>query len=163
MLSLTVIDTLITNEATIDRVHCPLSYARAMIEIRADVEFACCKVFGHIQEECPKNLGLGEAKYVKKPSQAPRGVPYGLKKYVEPTKEVSNSNPLYVLNSVENDMVLGTNGGISNLTSKEANHSGSSFWNMETSSPSTTPIVDKTGKFEKLIIDEKATLVDDEG
>ncbi|GJZ13692.1 retrovirus-related pol polyprotein from transposon TNT 1-94 [Tanacetum coccineum] len=76
------------------------SYAKAMIELQADVELkdtivvampkltgegfytctifveyewkpprcACCKVFGHIQEECPKNSGLGVAKNLKKPS-----------------------------------------------------------------------------------------------
>ncbi|GJV68874.1 retrotransposon protein, putative, ty1-copia subclass [Tanacetum coccineum] len=197
------------------------SYARTMIELRADVELkdtivvampkltregfytcivrveyewkpprcACCKVFGHIQEECPKNPGLGVAKNLRKPSQAPRGVPVGLKvgfkpvkqayrpvstkpttntsgnkkNDVEPTKKVSNSNPFDMLNSVENDVNLGTNGGTSNLVSKEPNSSGSSFWNVESSSTSTTPIVDKIGKFEKLIIDGKVTLVDDEG
>ncbi|GJT88102.1 retrotransposon protein, putative, ty1-copia subclass [Tanacetum coccineum] len=142
-----------------------LSYGRAMIEVRADVELkdnivaampkitregyytcnirveyewkpprcACCKVFGHIQEECPMNLGLGMAKNLKKPSQTPRGVLVGpkvgfklakeyrpvakkptantsgiKKKGVEPTKEVSNSNPFDVLNSVVNDEELGT-------------------------------------------------------
>ncbi|GJR79575.1 hypothetical protein Tco_0150360 [Tanacetum coccineum] len=35
--------------------------------------------------------------------------------------------------------------------------------NVETSSTSTTPIVEKIGKFEKLIIDGKITLVDDDG
>nr|GEU63538.1 hypothetical protein [Tanacetum cinerariifolium] len=38
---------------------------------------ACCKVFGHIQEKCPKYLGLGVAKNLKKPSQALRGVSVG--------------------------------------------------------------------------------------
>nr|GEZ02034.1 hypothetical protein [Tanacetum cinerariifolium] len=33
---------------------------------------ACCKVFGHIQEECPKNPCLGVAKNLKKPSQIPK-------------------------------------------------------------------------------------------
>ncbi|GJY85266.1 retrotransposon protein, putative, ty1-copia subclass [Tanacetum coccineum] len=45
----------------------------------------------------------------------------------------------------------------------EANSNGSSFWNVKTSSTSTTPIVDKIGKIEKLIIDGKVTLVDDDG
>ncbi|GKB08872.1 hypothetical protein Tco_0837184 [Tanacetum coccineum] len=113
---------------------------------------ACCKVFGHIQEECPKNPGLGVAKNLKKPSQAPRGVLVGLKvglkpakeyrpvyknhtantsgnkkKGVKPTKEVSNSNLFNLFNSVENDWKLGTNGGTSNLASNVANSSGSSF------------------------------------
>ncbi|GKF80262.1 hypothetical protein Tco_0238864, partial [Tanacetum coccineum] len=76
---------------------------------------ACCKVFGHIHEECPKNHGLGVVNNLKKPSQAPRAVPVGLKvgfksakkyrpiskkpttstsgnkkKGVEPTKELEN-------------------------------------------------------------------------
>ncbi|GJY34400.1 ribonuclease H-like domain-containing protein, partial [Tanacetum coccineum] len=83
-------------------------------------------------------------------------------KDVKPTKKVSNSNPFDVLNSVENDVDLGNNGGTSNLASKEANHSGSSIWNLETSSPNTTPSVDNNEKFKKLIIDGQATLVDDE-
>ncbi|GJY10053.1 hypothetical protein Tco_0378238 [Tanacetum coccineum] len=197
------------------------SYVRAMIELRADMEFkdtivvamlklvgegfytctirvkyewkplrcACCKVFGYIQDECPKNLGLDVAKKSKIPSQAPRGVPVGpkvgfkpvkqlyravskknnvntssnKKKDVESTKEFSNPNPFDVFNSVKNDVDLGTNGGTSNLASKEANSSGSSFWNVGSSIIITTPIVEKINKSEKLIIDKKITLVDDEG
>ncbi|GKC53948.1 retrotransposon protein, putative, ty1-copia subclass [Tanacetum coccineum] len=177
------------------------SYARAMIEIRDDVELkdtivvamlkltregfytctirveyewkpprcTCCKLFGHIQEECPKNPGLGVAKNLKKPSLAPRGVlvsskvgfkptkeyrhiakkptanTIGIKKKgVEPTKEVTNSNPFNVLNSVVNNEVLGTNGGLQ-------------IWLV------TGPIVDKIRKLEKIIIEEKVTLVDDDG
>ncbi|GJS91615.1 retrotransposon protein, putative, ty1-copia subclass [Tanacetum coccineum] len=195
-------------------------YARAMIELRVDVELkdtivvamskiaeegfytctirveykwkpsrcACCKVFGHIQEECPKNIGSGEAKNLKKPSQTPRGVPVGpkvgfkptkeyrpiskkptantsgnKKKCVEPTKEVRNSNPFDVFNSIVNDVELGSNGRTSNLASNGANFSGSLFWIVETSSTSTTPIVDNIGKLEKLIIDGKVTLVDNDG
>ncbi|GJU64129.1 retrotransposon protein, putative, ty1-copia subclass [Tanacetum coccineum] len=92
---------------------------------------SCCKVFGHTQEECPKNIGSGVAKNVKKPSQTSRGVPVGPKvgfkphkeyrpvpkkptatsrgnnkKCVEPTNDVSNSNPFEVLNSVDNDVEL---------------------------------------------------------
>ncbi|GJZ94541.1 hypothetical protein Tco_0666744 [Tanacetum coccineum] len=37
------------------------------------------------------------------------------KKCVEPTIEVSNSNPLDVLNSVDNDVEFGSNGGTTNL------------------------------------------------
>ncbi|GKD86156.1 hypothetical protein Tco_1357310, partial [Tanacetum coccineum] len=96
------------------------SYARAMIELQADVELkdtivvampklagegfytctirveyewkpprcACCKVFGHIQEECHKNIGSGKAKKLTKPSQVPRGVPVGLKVGFKPSKQV---------------------------------------------------------------------------
>ncbi|GJZ60766.1 putative reverse transcriptase domain-containing protein [Tanacetum coccineum] len=171
------------------------SYARAMIELRADVELkynivvampkitkerfymcnihveyewkpprcACCKVFGHFQEECPKNIGAGETKNLKKPSQTPRGVPVGQKvgfkpakqvyqpvskkptannsgnkkKILKPTKEVSKSNPFDVLTLVEKD-------------------------NVNSSSPSTTPIIEKIGKIKKLIIDGKVTFMYDE-
>ncbi|GJV13093.1 hypothetical protein Tco_1354634, partial [Tanacetum coccineum] len=85
------------------------------------------------------------------------------KKDAKSRKEVSNPNPFDVLNSVENGVNLGTNGGTSNLDSKEANSSGSSFWNVESSSISTTHIVDKIDKIGKLIIDGKITLMDDEG
>ncbi|GKG42430.1 hypothetical protein Tco_0476728, partial [Tanacetum coccineum] len=84
------------------------------------------------------------------------------KKVVESRKVVSNPDPFNVLNSVENYVDLGTNGGTSNLASKGANSSGSSLWNVGSSSTSTTPIVEKIDKLEKLIIDEKITLVDDE-
>ncbi|GKA29347.1 putative reverse transcriptase domain-containing protein [Tanacetum coccineum] len=160
------------------------SYARVMVELRADVElkdnivvamtkitrkghYTCnvrvkyewkpprcssCKVFGHIHKECTKNTGVGEKKNVKKPSQTSRGVPVGRKmgfkpqkeyqtvpkkpnassngnkkKGVEPTIEVSNSNPFVVLNSVDNDGEFGTNEGTTNLVNNEATSSGSSL------------------------------------
>ncbi|GJY30984.1 retrovirus-related pol polyprotein from transposon TNT 1-94 [Tanacetum coccineum] len=77
---------------------------------------------------------------------------------MEPIKEVRNGNPFDVLNSVKNDMDLGTN---ANLASKKANPSGSLFWNVKASSTSTTHIVDKIDKYEKHIIDGKVYLVDD--
>nr|GEZ14411.1 hypothetical protein [Tanacetum cinerariifolium] len=112
--------------------------------------------------ECPKNPGLGagagEIKK-KKSSQAPKGVLKG----VYSTNVVSDSNPFKVLNSVDNDVEIGTNGGASNLDKNEANSSESSFWNVKNSSTSTTPIMDKIGKFENLIIDGQAILVDEVG
>ncbi|GJT61265.1 retrotransposon protein, putative, ty1-copia subclass [Tanacetum coccineum] len=146
------------------------SYARAMIELRAEVELkdnimapmpkitgegyytcnirveyewkpprcACCEVFGHVLEECPKNIGASATKNLKKTSQALKGIPIGPKmgykpKHVfqpfskkstansggkkknnsESTKVVSKSNPFEVLTSVDNDVDLGTNRGIS--------------------------------------------------
>nr|GEW72549.1 hypothetical protein [Tanacetum cinerariifolium]GEW72551.1 hypothetical protein [Tanacetum cinerariifolium] len=112
------------------------SYARAMIELRADVELrdnsvaampkitregyhicnirveyewklprcACCKVFGHTHKECPKNIGTGEMKNLKKTSQTSKGF-----------------------------------------------------------CPSTTPVIEKIDKLGKLIIEGKVTLVDDDG
>nr|GEY14587.1 hypothetical protein [Tanacetum cinerariifolium] len=140
-------------------------------------------------DECPKNIGSDVVKNLKKPSQVPRGVLIiykvrfkpvkqvyrplsknknvntsgNKKKDVESVKEFSNPNPFDMLNSVENDVDLGTNGGTSNLASKEANSSRSSFWNVRSSTISTNPIAEKVDKLEKIIIDEKITLVDDEG
>ncbi|GKB39494.1 putative reverse transcriptase domain-containing protein [Tanacetum coccineum] len=48
---------------------------------------ACCKIFDHIHEECPKNPGLGVEKNLKKPIQAPRGFSAGPKVGFKPTKE----------------------------------------------------------------------------
>nr|GFA20374.1 hypothetical protein [Tanacetum cinerariifolium] len=84
-------------------------------------------------------LGTGEKNIVKKPSLTSRGVSVGPKmgfkhqkeyrhvpkkptasssvnnkKGVKPTIEVSNSNPFDVLNSVDNDVEFGTNGGLLN-------------------------------------------------
>ncbi|GKA04460.1 hypothetical protein Tco_0683580 [Tanacetum coccineum] len=147
-----------------------------------------CKVFGHIHEECLKNTGAGEKKTVKKPSQTSRGVPVGpkmgfkphkeyrpvpkkstasssgnKKKGVEPTIEVSNSNPFDVLNSVDNDVEFGTNGGTTNLVNNGATSSGSSFMNVDNSSSGTTPIIDKIRKFEDLLASGQAILVDKDG
>ncbi|GJV41915.1 beta-caryophyllene synthase [Tanacetum coccineum] len=130
------------------------SYVKAIIKLQADVELKDA-----IVDECLKNIGSDLKKNLKNPSQAPRGVPVG-PKY---RKEVSDLNPFDMLNSVENDIDLGTNGGTSNLASKGANSSESSFWNVGSSSISTTPIVEKIDKLEKLIIDGKTTLVDDKG
>nr|GFA21077.1 hypothetical protein [Tanacetum cinerariifolium] len=99
---------------------------------------------------------LGEKKTVKKPSQTSRGVPVGpkmafkpqneyrtvtkktnssssgnRKKVVEPTIEVSNSNPFDVLNSVDNDVEFGTNGGTTNSINNEATSIGSSSMNID--------------------------------
>ncbi|GJR25059.1 reverse transcriptase domain-containing protein, partial [Tanacetum coccineum] len=155
------------------------SYAREMIKVWAGVGLKETIVVA-----MPKLVGMGSirvlfvlsmsgnlpgadvVKNLKKPRQAPTGVPVGpkvgfkpvkqvyrpvskknnanisgnKKKDAESRKEVNNTNPFDVLNSVENDVDLGTNGGTSNLASKEANSSESSFWNVGSSSTTTTPI-----------------------
>ncbi|GJR74898.1 uncharacterized mitochondrial protein-like protein [Tanacetum coccineum] len=85
------------------------------------------------------------------------------KKGVVPTNEVSNSNPFEVLNSVDNDVELGTNGGTTNLVNNGANSSGSFFMNVDNSSTITTHIIDKIEKFEDLLISGQAILVDETG
>ncbi|GKB95573.1 hypothetical protein Tco_0981710 [Tanacetum coccineum] len=76
---------------------------------------------------------------------------------------VSNSNPFDVLNSVDNDVELGANGGTTNLFNNGANSSGSFFMNVKNSSTSTTPVIDKIEKFEDLLISGQAILVDETG
>ncbi|GJY51276.1 hypothetical protein Tco_0442123 [Tanacetum coccineum] len=113
-----------------------------------------------------KNTCVGEKKTVKKPSKTFRGVPVGpkigfkpqkeyrhaskkstasssgnKKKGVEPTIEVSNSNPFDVLNSVDNDVEFGTNRGTTNLY---------------------TPIGEKIDKIERQIGEGKLRLLDND-
>ncbi|GKG15620.1 hypothetical protein Tco_0357943 [Tanacetum coccineum] len=84
----------------------------------------------------------------KKPTASPSG---NMKKDVEPIIEVSNSNSFDVFNSVDNDVVFGTNGGTTNLVNNWATSSGSSFMNVDNSSSGTTPIIEKIRKFEDLL------------
>ncbi|GJZ67277.1 retrotransposon protein, putative, ty1-copia subclass [Tanacetum coccineum] len=162
-----------------------LSYARVMIELRADVELKDNIVVAmpKIKEE-----GAGEKQTLKKPSQTSRGIPVGSKmgfkprqeyrhvpkkttasssgnkkKGEKPTIEVSNSNPFEVLNSVDNYEELGTNEETINLVNNDATSSGSSFMNIDNNSIGTTPIIDKIEKFENLVIDGQAILVDKAG
>ncbi|GKC94612.1 hypothetical protein Tco_1160054 [Tanacetum coccineum] len=114
------------------------------------------KVFGHIHEECPKNTGAGEKKIMKKPSQTSRGV--------EPTIEVSNSNPFDVLNLVDNDVEFGTNGVTTNLVNNEATSSGSSSMNIDNDREfaNNTPIGVKIDKIERQICEGKLRLLDND-
>ncbi|GKC36065.1 hypothetical protein Tco_1048449, partial [Tanacetum coccineum] len=73
---------------------------------------------------------------------------------------VSNSNPFKVLNSVDNDVELGTN---ANLVNNTATSIGSSFMNVDNSSTGTTPILEKIKKFEELLTSWQAIFVDDVG
>nr|GEX45293.1 disease resistance response protein 206-like [Tanacetum cinerariifolium] len=125
------------------------SYDRTMIELRADMELK-------------DNIVVAMPKITREGFYTCNIRAKNKKKNMEPTKVVRNSNPFDVLTSIENGVELGTNGGTSNLAIQEANSSGSSFWNVDFSSPSTTPIIEKIDKIENLIIDEKVTLVDDE-
>ncbi|GJX35859.1 ATPase, F1/V1/A1 complex, alpha/beta subunit [Tanacetum coccineum] len=149
-----------------------------------------CKLFRHIHEECSKNTCAGEKKTVKKPSQTSRGVSIGpklgvkpqkeyrhipkkpnassssnKKKGVEPTIEVSNSNPFDVLNSVDNDVEFDTNRGTTNLVNNGVTSSGSSFMNIDNDGEfaSNTRIGEKIDKIERQICEGKLTLLDNDG
>ncbi|GJV25779.1 putative reverse transcriptase domain-containing protein [Tanacetum coccineum] len=52
-------------------------------------------------------------------------------------------------------------GGTTNLVNNEATSSGSSFMNVDNNSTCTTPIIDKIGKFEELIISGQDIFVDE--
>nr|GEY44158.1 hypothetical protein [Tanacetum cinerariifolium] len=84
---------------------------------------------------------------------------------VEPTIEVSNSNPFYVLNSVDKDGKFGTNGGTTNLVNNEATSSGSSFMNIDNDRKFTcnTLISEKIYKIERQIGEGKLRLLDNDG
>nr|GFA41357.1 hypothetical protein [Tanacetum cinerariifolium] len=94
------------------------SYSRALIEIQADVKLkdtivvAMPKLIGEGFYTCTVQDSNQQKKYrpvAKKPTANASG---NKKKCEEPIKEVSNSNPFGVLNSVVNDEEFGTNGGL---------------------------------------------------
>ncbi|GJS30366.1 hypothetical protein Tco_0490986 [Tanacetum coccineum] len=72
---------------------------------------------------------------------------------LESTKDVSKSNPLEVLTSIDDDVDLGTNGGISNSADKGTINVSSS----------NTPIGEKINKIERQICEGKLRFVDDDG
>ncbi|GJZ34896.1 hypothetical protein Tco_0580713 [Tanacetum coccineum] len=59
------------------------SYARALIEVQADVELK-----DNITDECLMNIDSDVVKNLKKPSQAPKGVSVGPKVRFKPVKQV---------------------------------------------------------------------------
>nr|GEZ13379.1 hypothetical protein [Tanacetum cinerariifolium] len=101
--------------------------------------------------------------------QAPKGILVGPKMAFKPNQEYrpvpkKNTVNSSVLNSVDNDVEMCTNGrGTLNLDKNGDISSGFSFWNVKNSSTSTTPIKDKIRKFDNLIIDGKAILMDKAG
>nr|GEW04727.1 hypothetical protein [Tanacetum cinerariifolium] len=146
--------------------------------IRVDYELKpfmcmCCKVFGYVNEECTKNINVGTTKTLKKTSQTPKGFlvrqkigfkpkqvfqpvskksttnTHGKMNNPESTKEVSKSNPFEVLTSVDNDVDLGTYGGIANSADKGTNNVSSS----------NTPIGEKIDKIERQICEGKLRIL----
>ncbi|GJR40034.1 ATPase, F1/V1/A1 complex, alpha/beta subunit, partial [Tanacetum coccineum] len=87
------------------------------------------------------------------------------KKGVEPTIEVSNSNPFDVLNSVNDNGEFGTNGGDNNLVNNEATSNESSFMNIDNyeECASNTPIGAKIDKIKRQISEGKLRLLDNDG
>ncbi|GKC13796.1 retrotransposon protein, putative, unclassified [Tanacetum coccineum] len=129
------------------------SYARAMIELQADVELkdTIMVAMPKLTEERFYTCTV-RVEYEWKPS---RGVLVGQKVGFKPVKQVYQS--------VSRKPTANTSGPKKKnmKPTKEANSSGSSFWNVN--SPSTNPIIEKIDKIKKIIIDGKVILVDDEG
>ncbi|GJR62893.1 zinc finger, CCHC-type containing protein [Tanacetum coccineum] len=153
------------------------SYARVMIELRADVELkdnivvAMPKIIGegfyicNVRVEC-----VGEKNTAKKPSQTSRAIPIGpkmgfkpQKEYIPISKKPTASSSGNKKKGMASTIELGTNGGTTNLVNNEATSSGSSFTNIDNSSTRTTPTIEKIGKFEELFSRWKATIVDEAG
>nr|GEU70300.1 uncharacterized mitochondrial protein AtMg00810-like [Tanacetum cinerariifolium] len=129
-------------------------------------------------EECPNNINTCAIKNLKKTSQTPKGIPVGHKMGFKPkqvfqpvskntttdtcgkktnnsesTKEVSKLNPFEVLTSVDNDVDLSTNKGISNSANEGTINVSSS----------NTHIAEKIDKIERKIREGKLRFVDDDG
>ncbi|GKD34220.1 ARID DNA-binding domain-containing protein [Tanacetum coccineum] len=138
------------------------------------------KIFGHVPNDCPKNLSSDVAKNLKNPRQADRGVAVGHKVGFKPVKQVfrqglkntsntsgkkkqdrvprqeaGNSNPFDALNSIKNDNDLGTNGRNSNSARNGSLH-------VAHGSSSDTPIIDKINKLVHQIFDGKVMFMDDD-
>nr|GEU73429.1 hypothetical protein [Tanacetum cinerariifolium] len=132
------------------------SYARVMIELQVDVELK-----DNIVMAMPKIIREGHytcnvrVEYEWKPPSGNK------KKGVEPTIEVNNLNPFEVLNSVDNDVEFGTNGGTTNLVNNRATSSGSSFMNIDNDGEfaSNTPIgIVESDSEVKVVFNETANL-----
>nr|GEW23177.1 ATPase, F1/V1/A1 complex, alpha/beta subunit, zinc knuckle CX2CX4HX4C [Tanacetum cinerariifolium] len=80
------------------------------------------------------------------------------KKGVEPTIEVSNSNPSDVLNSVDNDVKFGTNGGTTNLVNNVATSSKLRLLDNDGKPLVPTGIVESDSEVE-VVFDETANLM----
>nr|GEY97319.1 hypothetical protein [Tanacetum cinerariifolium] len=123
------------------------SYARAMIELCADMELK-----DNIVVVMSKITGEGYYTCIIRVDNKKKGV--------DSTTKVGDSNPFEVLNSVGNDVEICTNGETLNLDNNRANSSRSSFWNIKNSSTSSTPVMDKIRKFKNLVIDGQAILTE---
>ncbi|GJW56337.1 hypothetical protein Tco_0103068 [Tanacetum coccineum] len=157
------------------------SYARAMIVLQADVKlkdnifvampkltrkgYYICNVRVEYEWKSPRCASCfkPQKEYKPAPKKYTTSSSGNKKKGVIPTIEVSNSNPIEVLNLVDKDGELGTNEGTTKLINNGATSSGSSFMNVDNSSTRTTPISDKIGKFKELLTSGQPVLVDEAG
>ncbi|GJY96214.1 kinase-like domain, phloem protein 2-like protein [Tanacetum coccineum] len=66
----------------------------------------CCKVFGHVHEECPKNIGTGATKNLKNTSQTPKEIPNPL----VPTGIMESDSEVEVVFDETVNLRISTNG-----------------------------------------------------
>nr|GEZ56617.1 hypothetical protein [Tanacetum cinerariifolium] len=106
--------------------------------------------------------GTGEMKNLKKTSQTPNGFPVDQKMEFKSIKQVYQrvSKKPTANTSVNKKKNVDS---AKEVSIQATNSSGSSFWNVDASSPSTTLVIEKIDKIEKLIIEGEVTLMDDEG
>nr|GEV70790.1 hypothetical protein [Tanacetum cinerariifolium] len=110
---------------------------------------SCYKVFDHVLDECPKNIGFDVAKNLKNPRQAARGVSVGpkvgFKEVKQVYKPVSSKNTAKTSGKKKQDAVSRKES--SKLASKGAMSDGFSsdegFFHVTSTSTSTTPIVER--------------------
>ncbi|GJS47218.1 zinc finger, CCHC-type containing protein [Tanacetum coccineum] len=141
------------------------SYARAMIELRADVELkdnivvAMLKITGEGHYTC--NICV---EYEWKPPRCASCKVFGhIHEECSKNTGAGETKNLKTPSQTSRGVSIGSNGGTSNLVNNGANSSGSSFMNVDNNSTGTTPITDKIGKFEDLLTSGQAILVDEAG
>ncbi|GJU11451.1 hypothetical protein Tco_1133847 [Tanacetum coccineum] len=79
-----------------------LSYARAMIELRADVELKdTIVVFGHVLDEYPKKIISHVVKNLKNHRQAATGVPVGLRQEVGKGASSSSIGTTHIVERID--------------------------------------------------------------
>nr|GEW40227.1 hypothetical protein [Tanacetum cinerariifolium] len=165
------------------------SYARVMIELRADVELKdnivvampkiikeghyICNLHVEYEWKPPRCASCKVFSYIHEECTKNTGA--GEKKTLRKPSQTSRGVPFGLkigfkpqkeYRPVPKKSIAsssGTNGGTTNLVNNEATSSGSSFINVDNNSTSTIPIIDKIWKFEELITSGQAILVDEAG
>ncbi|GJW33267.1 hypothetical protein Tco_0053299 [Tanacetum coccineum] len=143
------------------------SYARAMIELRADMELKDIIVVampklvgeGHALDECPKKIVSDVVKNLKNPKQAAKGVQVGPKVGFKPIKQV------YRHVSYKNSVSTSAKKKKAEFSRQERNSksAGKGLLTVAPSSSSTIHIAERIDKLERQILDEKLMFVHDDG
>ncbi|GJR73858.1 hypothetical protein Tco_0086223 [Tanacetum coccineum] len=154
------------------------SYARVMIELRADMELKdnivvampkitreshyTCNVCVEYESKPPRCSSCTIFGHIHEECPKNTGFkPY--KKYRPVLKKSTASSSDNKKKGAEPTIEFGTNEGTTNLVNNRATSSGSSFMNADNSSSGTTLIIEKIGKFEDLLTSGQAILVDKAG